>query len=52
MRDPETVFRTSIGLVVRLARHGLIHCDFNEFNLLLYRDEDTGEEVCPTHAVA
>jgi RIO kinase 2 len=27
-------------LVVRLAHSGLIHCDFNEFNLLVSKDGD------------
>eukprot|EP00019_Armaparvus_languidus_P000182 CAMPEP_0168604008 /NCGR_PEP_ID=MMETSP0420-20121227/15056_1 /TAXON_ID=498008 /ORGANISM="Pessonella sp." /LENGTH=314 /DNA_ID=CAMNT_0008643073 /DNA_START=18 /DNA_END=960 /DNA_ORIENTATION=+ len=27
-------------LIVRLAAHGLIHCDFNEFNLLIDADEN------------
>lgn len=32
-----------MALLVRLARHGLIHGDFNEFNIMI-RDED-GEPV-------
>lgn len=35
LENPETVFETIIGLVVRLAEHGLIHCDFNEFNIMV-----------------
>ncbi|KAJ7961846.1 Serine/threonine protein kinase [Quillaja saponaria] len=35
----EMVFETIIGLVVRLAEHGLIHCDFNEFNIMIDDDE-------------
>ncbi|PPD88083.1 hypothetical protein GOBAR_DD14984 [Gossypium barbadense] len=38
-KNPETVFETIIGLVVRLAEHGLIHCDFNEFNIMIDDDE-------------
>ncbi|XP_039065563.1 serine/threonine-protein kinase rio2-like [Hibiscus syriacus] len=39
LQNPETVFETIIGLVVRLAEHGLIHCDFNEFNIMIDDDE-------------
>ncbi|OAY84220.1 Serine/threonine-protein kinase rio2, partial [Ananas comosus] len=35
LQNPDEVFETIIGLVVRLAEHGLIHCDFNEFNLMM-----------------
>lgn len=35
LSDPQAVFSTVIGLIVRLAEHGLIHCDFNEFNLMV-----------------
>lgn len=35
LQNPEMVFETIIGLVVRLAEHGLIHCDFNEFNIMV-----------------
>ncbi|XP_057768017.1 serine/threonine-protein kinase rio2-like [Salvia miltiorrhiza] len=37
--NPDTIFETIIGLVVRLAEHGLIHCDFNEFNIMIDDDE-------------
>uniref|UniRef100_A0A2P2LQY5 non-specific serine/threonine protein kinase n=1 Tax=Rhizophora mucronata TaxID=61149 RepID=A0A2P2LQY5_RHIMU len=39
LQNPETVFDTVIGLIVRLAEHGLIHCDFNEFNIMIDDDE-------------
>ncbi|EXB51891.1 Serine/threonine-protein kinase rio2 [Morus notabilis] len=39
LQNPEVVFETIIGLIVRLAEHGLIHCDFNEFNLMIDDDE-------------
>ncbi|XP_050238939.1 serine/threonine-protein kinase rio2 [Mercurialis annua] len=39
LQNHETVFETIIGLVVRLAEHGLIHCDFNEFNIMIDDDE-------------
>ncbi|XP_002979314.2 serine/threonine-protein kinase rio2 [Selaginella moellendorffii] len=39
LKNPALVFDTVISLIVRLAEHGLIHCDFNEFNLLIDDDE-------------
>ncbi|XP_057758085.1 serine/threonine-protein kinase rio2 [Arachis stenosperma] len=39
LQNPETVFETILGIVVRLAEHGLIHCDFNEFNIMIDDDE-------------
>ncbi|XP_024170725.1 serine/threonine-protein kinase rio2 isoform X2 [Rosa chinensis] len=39
LENPEIVFNTIIGLVVRLTEHGLIHCDFNEFNIMIDDDE-------------
>lgn len=35
LQNPDIVFETIIGLVVHLAEHGLIHCDFNEFNIMV-----------------
>ncbi|GAB4825665.1 hypothetical protein Ancab_008539 [Ancistrocladus abbreviatus] len=39
LQNPDIVFETIISLVVRLAEHGLIHCDFNEFNIMIDDDE-------------
>ncbi|KAF7833724.1 serine/threonine-protein kinase rio2-like [Senna tora] len=39
IQNPEVVFETILGQVVRLAEHGLIHCDFNEFNIIIDDDE-------------
>ena len=39
LRHPALVFDRLMQLIVRLAEHGLIHCDFNEFNLLVDDDE-------------
>ncbi|KAG9445782.1 hypothetical protein H6P81_011910 [Aristolochia fimbriata] len=39
LQNPDIVFETIIGLVIRLAEHGLIHCDFNEFNIMIDDDE-------------
>lgn len=36
LENPDIIFETVIGLIVRLAEHGLIHCDFNEFNIMVF----------------
>jgi RIO kinase 2 len=33
--DAGAIYEVLMNLIVRLAEHGLIHCDFNEFNLML-----------------
>ena len=33
MADPSLLFSELMELIVRLAKHGLIHCDYNEFNI-------------------
>ncbi|NXD27183.1 RIOK2 kinase, partial [Spelaeornis formosus] len=35
MEDPAAVYSELMDLIVKLASHGLIHGDFNEFNLIL-----------------
>ncbi|PKA50852.1 RIO kinase 2 [Apostasia shenzhenica] len=40
LENPGDAFETIIGLVVRLAEHGLIHCDFNEFNIMIDDNEN------------
>jgi RIO kinase 2 len=40
IRHTGRTYNTLLNLIVRLAEHGLIHADFNEFNLLLSDDED------------
>jgi RIO-like serine/threonine protein kinase len=35
LQNPDDVFDSILGLIVRLAEHGLIHCDFNEFNIMV-----------------
>ena len=37
--NTEKVYRECMGLLVKLARLGLVHCDFNEFNLLIDDEE-------------
>ena len=41
--SPSDLYATLISLILRLARSGLIHGDFNEFNILIRRK--TGEAV-------
>lgn len=36
------VYLTCMELISRLAGKGLIHCDFNEFNLMLNAQEEVG----------
>eukprot|EP00232_Nephroselmis_pyriformis_P029531 CAMPEP_0182855178 /NCGR_PEP_ID=MMETSP0034_2-20130328/1693_1 /TAXON_ID=156128 /ORGANISM="Nephroselmis pyriformis, Strain CCMP717" /LENGTH=348 /DNA_ID=CAMNT_0024986109 /DNA_START=109 /DNA_END=1151 /DNA_ORIENTATION=+ len=39
--NPGVVYKTMMNIIVRLGQHGLIHCDYNEFNLII----DDNEEV-------
>ena len=39
--DPAPVFRASMAGLVAIARLGLVHCDFNEFNILVADDKTT-----------
>ncbi|KAK8962162.1 hypothetical protein KSP40_PGU007664 [Platanthera guangdongensis] len=39
LQNPDEIFDRIMSLVVRLAEHGLIHCDFNEFNIMIDDDE-------------
>mmetsp|Transcript_23786 Transcript_23786/g.24001 ORF Transcript_23786/g.24001 Transcript_23786/m.24001 type:complete len:514 (+) Transcript_23786:191-1732(+) len=38
MEGAERIFNTCMSLLGQLAEHGLIHCDFNEFNLMVNND--------------
>jgi len=40
IKHPGRVARRLMELILQLARSGLIHCDFNEFNLMISDDED------------
>ncbi|WFD33925.1 non-specific serine/threonine protein kinase [Malassezia cuniculi] len=46
------LYSALMELIVRLARAGLIHGDFNEFNLLVreVREEDESEDEYPQHS--
>lgn len=37
--DPASLYADLIALLLRLAKHGLIHGDFNEFNILIREDK-------------
>ncbi|NXE99635.1 RIOK2 kinase, partial [Menura novaehollandiae] len=39
MEDPAAVYSELMDLIVKLANHGLIHGDFNEFNIILDNDD-------------
>ncbi|KAJ1208510.1 hypothetical protein NDU88_003895 [Pleurodeles waltl] len=39
MEDPSSVYSELMELIIKLANHGLIHGDFNEFNIMI-DDED------------
>ncbi|KAI0165476.1 Rio2, N-terminal-domain-containing protein [Xylariaceae sp. FL1272] len=42
--DPASLYADLIALVLRLARHGLIHGDFNEFNILIQEEPIDGTD--------
>lgn len=35
LRDPEALYNKLMKMIVRLAGYGLIHGDFNQFNLMI-----------------
>ncbi|XP_057594561.1 serine/threonine-protein kinase RIO2 [Hippopotamus amphibius kiboko] len=39
VEDPASVYDEAMELIVKLANHGLIHGDFNEFNLILDKND-------------
>lgn len=41
--DPASLYAELIDLILRFAKHGLIHGDFNEFNILI-KEEKAGKE--------
>ncbi|KAK9240286.1 RIO1 family-domain-containing protein [Lipomyces kononenkoae] len=41
--DPSLLYSSLMSFIVRLANHGLIHCDFNEFNIMIL-DEPKSED--------
>ncbi|KAK4662796.1 Serine/threonine-protein kinase rio2 [Podospora pseudopauciseta] len=43
--DPAALYASLIELYLRLAKHGLIHGDYNEFNILIREDVSTNPET-------
>ncbi|KAI1386429.1 RIO1-domain-containing protein [Hypoxylon trugodes] len=41
--DPAALYADLIAMILRLARHGLIHGDFNEFNILIKEEREEPE---------
>ncbi|KFQ88202.1 Serine/threonine-protein kinase RIO2, partial [Phoenicopterus ruber ruber] len=57
MEDPASVYSELMDLIVKLANHGLIHGDFNEFNIILDSDDhvtmiDFPQMISTSHANA
>ncbi len=57
LKNPGKVYADLMNLLIRLAQYGLIHCDFNEFNLLINDNEeitliDFPQMVSTSHANA
>lgn len=42
--DPASLYADIIALILRFASHGLIHGDFNEFNILIKENKTTAED--------
>jgi len=40
MEHPEKIYSDLMNLIVRFAAYGLIHSDFNEFNIMINNNED------------
>ena len=40
VKDPGMVYSECMDLIMRLANMGFIHCDFNEFNLLINTEDN------------
>jgi RIO kinase 2 len=39
MHHPKEVYHKLMDLIIRLAEYGLVHGDFNEFNLMIDEEE-------------
>lgn len=57
LEDPASVYSELMDLIVKLASHGLIHGDFNEFNLILDNEDrvtmiDFPQMISTSHANA
>ncbi|KAH8173288.1 RIO1 family protein [Sarocladium implicatum] len=52
--DPAALYADLIAMILRLAQHGLIHGDFNEFNILIKEEtvtSESGEETVKVEPV-
>jgi RIO kinase 2 len=38
--DPEKCYHVLVDMIIRFAEHGLVHGDFNEFNLMVSEEEE------------
>ena len=57
MNDPAALYDELMNLLLRLANHGVIHSDFNEFNVMIDDDEkpiliDFPQMVSSSHSEA
>lgn len=43
--DPAALYAELIALILRLAQHGLIHGDFNEFNIMIQEQKPEGADA-------
>lgn len=48
--DPASLYAELISLILRLAKHGLIHGDFNEFNILIKEETESNSDELPEGA--
>ena len=48
LSQPSLLYHALISTIIRLAEHGLIHCDFNEFNLLLHHSTPSHPSPSPS----
>lgn len=39
MRDVDSLYNKLMDLIVKLANHGVIHGDFNEFNIMIDNED-------------
>jgi RIO kinase 2 len=56
-KHPEAIYKECMGILSKLARLGLVHCDFNEFNLFVDDEErvtliDFPQMISTSHANA
>lgn len=57
LKDPGALFEELMNLLLKLANHGVIHSDFNEFNIMIDDNEkpiliDFPQMVSTSHADA